>query len=230
MPNSFRDALEYSALVSITDLQGRITYCNKAFQRVSQYSQQELMGQDHRILNSGHHPQEFWVHMWKQVSRGQAWRDEVCNRAKDGTTYWVDTTINPMRNEHGKITQYMSVRYDITSRKHTEQQKSRLLADLESYAFLTAHDLRRPLSSIKGLINLIHLGAVEEELPQVLKMLENQCEELDGVVHRMNHMLHRSAYPMGAEMTQRLAALQDQLQSFPTEEEKRVEEANPSGV
>ena len=187
--NPFRDALEYSALVSITDLQGKIVYCNRAFQRLSQYSEKELLGQDHRILHSGQHPKQFWVEMWQQVAKGQPWRGEVCNRAKDGSRYWVDTTINPMRNESGKVTQYLSIRYDITSRKEAEEKRDRLIRDLEQYAFLTSHDLRRPLSSILGLTNLIMMGEVKDDLIKVISMLAQQSREMDQVVHRMNKLL-----------------------------------------
>lgn len=117
---NFRAALEAIAIVSVTDLKGDILYVNEAFLAISQYSATEVIGQNHRLLNSGTHPQEFFTTMWLTISSGKPWRDEICNRAKDGSLYWVDSIISPMFDEHGHIYQYMSSRYDITERKKAE--------------------------------------------------------------------------------------------------------------
>ncbi len=115
------DALDSSAIVSIGDLQGRIIKANDIFSQISGYSMDELMGQDHRIVNSGHHPKSFWVEMWKTIAKGQTWRAEVCNRTKNGEIYWVDTVINPIYDEKGKIYQYLSIRTLVTERKNAEK-------------------------------------------------------------------------------------------------------------
>ena len=114
------EALDKSAIISIADKQGKITKINEEFCRVSQYTEKELLGQDHRIVNSGHHSKDFWKEMWRDISRGKTWRAEVKNKAKDGSFYWVDTVINPMFDSEGKITSYLSIRYLITDRKKAE--------------------------------------------------------------------------------------------------------------
>jgi len=125
--SGIKEALFNSYIVSIADRRGIIVNVNEKFIEVSGYTKNELVGSNHNIINSGHHSREFWLNMWKTISRGNNWRNDVCNRAKDGSLYWVDTFISPVLNSSGEITEYISIRSLITERVLDQDKLSKLL-------------------------------------------------------------------------------------------------------
>ena len=150
-------AIDQAAIVAMTDVTGRITYVNDKFCEISKYSRDELLGQDHRIINSGHHSKEFIRDLWQTIANGGIWRGELRNRAKDGSFYWVDTTIVPFLNDRGKPYQYMAIRSDITERKHSEAllRERAALARLGEMAAVVAHEVKNPLAGIRGSLQVI---------------------------------------------------------------------------
>lgn len=149
-------ALNESSIVAITNAKGVIQFANDKFCEISQYTKEELLGKNHRILNSGYHPKSFFEEMWKMISNGITWRGEIRNQAKDGTLYWVHTTIVPFFNEKGVPYQYIAIRTDITEQKKVEEA---LRLSEEKLKYMAFHD------SLTGLPNRrFYLNHLEESL------------------------------------------------------------------
>ncbi len=126
------EALDSHAITATTDITGTIIYANSKFSEISGYSNEELVGQNHRVLNSGYHPKSFFREMFQTISNGNTWKGEIKNRAKDGSFYWVDTTISPLKDSNGKIYRYISIRTVCTKRKQAEEKLKRHLNILDT--------------------------------------------------------------------------------------------------
>jgi PAS domain S-box-containing protein len=188
-------ALDQSTIVAITDQRGIITYVNDEFCRISKYSRDELLGQDHRMINSGYHPKDFIRHLWTTIASGLVWKGDLKNRAKDGTIYWVDTTIVPFLNSDGKPYQYVAIRHDITQLKLAEEKILQQTVELQRAAQLSfvgelaaglAHEIKNPLAGIQGTVDiLIRRREASDPETEALKAIRHEVERIDGTVRAL---------------------------------------------
>lgn len=126
----FKSALDNLLIIAITDNKGSIIYANDKFVALSGYNLKELIGQNHRLLKSGYHKEDFYKNLWSTITSGKTWREDIKNKAKNGTYYWVDTSIAPMFFDDDKPMQFLSLRYDITARKYADEMLHELKYDL----------------------------------------------------------------------------------------------------
>jgi PAS domain S-box-containing protein len=186
---NLRYALDQAAIVAITDRRGVITYVNDKFCEISKYSRDELIGQDHRIINSGDHPKEFIRELWRTIGRGGVWRGELRNRAKDGSFYWVDTTIVPLPGSDGKPAEYLAIRSDITARKAMEQQLAdkEALTQLGELAAVVAHEVRNPLAGVKGSLQVMRSRIAVTEMDR--RVIDTMIARLDTLNDKVDDLL-----------------------------------------
>lgn len=204
--SDLKTALDEHAIVAITDPQGKIIYVNDKFCAISKYSREELLGQDHRVINSGHHSKEFFRDLWTTIAAGKVWKGEIRNRAKDGSFYWVATTIVPFLNPHGKPRQYVAIRADITERKAAEEKIVQLNAELEqrvtarthdlemaneelkAFSYSVSHDLRAPLRAMGGFAEILEMQLGENVSPEArhaMKRIQENAVKMGQLIDRL---------------------------------------------
>ncbi|MGZ8558632.1 MAG: PAS domain-containing sensor histidine kinase [Chitinophagaceae bacterium] len=183
--SDYKYALDVSSIIAITDQKGIIKKVNSNFCKISKYSEEELIGQDHRIINSGYHSKEFIRQLWETISNGKIWKGELRNKAKDGTFYWVDTTIVPFLNKQGKPYQYLAIRSDITDRKKIEEDMIKKNEELETFVYISSHDLQEPLRKIQMISNSI----LETEKQNLSDKGQNYFAKMYKAANRMQTLI-----------------------------------------
>lgn len=189
------NALNKTAIVSLTDLQGHIISVNDNFCDVTGYSRDELLGGSHRIIDSGEHSKQEFSDLWNTITKGNIWRNEIKNRKKNGTYFWVDTAISPIFNDDGKPKQFFSLQFDITERKNYLDQltiKGKELEDLnklkDKLLSIVSHDFRSPLNSLRGTLSLFLKGALSKE--ELNMLTESLVDKLDNTYNLLENLLN----------------------------------------
>lgn len=185
-------ALDKSSLVAFTDKNGIITYANEKFCKISKYSEEELIGQSHRILKSGYHSDEFYKNIWETISSGKIWDGDIKNKSKDGEFYWVRTTIVPFIGSLGTPEQYIAIRTDITKQKITEEKLETALEEIKNnelmkdeFASMVSHELKTPLTPIRGYCEMLRMklaGPINKKQDEVLEKVEHNIDRLERLI------------------------------------------------
>ncbi len=183
-------ALDAHAIVSTTDVQGNIRYVNQRFLDTSKYSEAELLGKNHRLVNSGYHSQAFFRELWDTVASGKIWHGQVRNRAKDGSFYWVEATVVPFMDETGKPYQYVAVRTDITQQKIAAQEAllAKEAAETASkvkgdFLATMSHEIRTPMNGIIGMAELALDTELNTEQREYLGMVKSSADALLVIIN-----------------------------------------------
>ena len=189
-PAFITSALNQAAIVAVTDVKGDILHCNDMFCAVSGYAREELLGLNHRILNSGVHSTAFFRKMYRSIARGQIWRGSICNRRKQGDLYWVDTTIVPQMGADGKPNAYLAIRFEVSAHKQAladldEARERAETAAKSKGRFLAtmSHELRTPLTGVVGLTELLASTSLDDRQRDYVDSLLEAARALQAIVN-----------------------------------------------
>jgi PAS domain S-box-containing protein len=182
-------AVEQSpASVVITDTEGRIEYVNPKFTSLTGYSSDEVLGENPRILKSGEHPREFYEGLWTTILAGREWRGELHNRKKNGELFWELSSVSPVRDREGSITHFVAVKEDVTERKQLEEERERLISELDAFSHTVAHDLKNPLSAVLGFAELLTAEDAElgrKDVRESLQFVRQAAVKMNSIIEEL---------------------------------------------
>jgi PAS domain S-box-containing protein len=193
--SDYKFALDQASILATTDAAGVITYVNDKFCEISKFTREEIIGRTHRIVNSGYHTKEFFKEFWDTIQDGKVWRGEFCNKAKDGTIYWVDTVVVPFLDVSGIPYQYVAVRNDITDRKANQEALEEAINSRDEFLSIASHELKTPLTSLK-----LHsqMAIKHKEKPErIQKFLEQTDKQIQRLIVLVDDMLDISRIATG---------------------------------
>ena len=181
----YKKALDRSALLSVTDVDGIILDVNAKFCEVSGYSREELLGNNHNLVKSGFHSEAFFRRLYKMVRKGEVWRGEVCNQAKDGSLFWVDLAVVPVQDEFNGVHRYMAIAYPVTDRKVAELRSEKIHQELMTFMYKASHNLRGPVATLSGLLNIAAIEVKEAFSLNYIRMLDERTRHLEFVLNEL---------------------------------------------
>ena len=188
----YQQAIDLNIICSITDSEGIIIYVNQKFCEISQYSKNELIGQNHKMLNSGFHSEEFFTNMWDTIKSGNIWNGEVKNNAKDGSFFWLENTIFPVFDKRKNIVQYFSMRLPIDQKKKVEEERIGHIKSLEEMLFMTSHQVRQPIVNLLGLANQLEdFTNSKEEMLKIVGCIKESVVTLDSFTKELTTFIYK---------------------------------------
>lgn len=192
--NAFRRAIDANIICTITDEKGIIKYANRHFCTVSGYTQAEIVGNSHNVVNSGHHAPEFFADLWQTILAGKMWTGEIKNKAKDGSYYWVNSVIIPIRDRKRKITGFLSLRTPIDKEKQMQEEREQYKRSLEEMLYMVSHEIRKPITNSQGIAYIMkeQPPANDEQYGEYVDYLISAAEELSRYSYKLNQYLENN--------------------------------------
>lgn len=190
--SDYKYAIDESAIVSISDQYGQISHVNNLFAEVSGYTKSEMIGENHRKLNSNFHSKEYFRELWETLLQGNAWQGEIRNKRKDGSYYWIKTTLVPFVNQENQPYQFIEIAFDITKEKEQLIEIQKKNAQLDQFAYVVSHDFKVPLRGISTLAEFIEEdleGQIDGEVLQNFSLLKDRAKRMESLI---NDILHYS--------------------------------------